>query len=396
MAYAHSRGVIHRDLKPSNIMVGGFGEVQVMDWGLAKVLPSGGVADESRGIERREQVSVIRTLRSGSDADASQAGSVMGTPAYMPPEQAGGDIEALDERADVFGLGAILCEILTGAPPYVGPDGNAVLRKAIRGDLGEAIARLDACGADADLIALAKSCLAPELLDRPRDARLVAERLTDYLAGAQERLRTAELASAAEYARASEAVRKARAERRARRLTAGLAAAVLGTIILGGSGAAWFVHVRNARRAAVAAATERLFAEMIVLRAKARAAPPGTVIPWREALAQASRAASQARELGDPEWTARIAHDIVDLEQGRRAAQIQAAGLEIDQKLLAELESIRGNRAERNDARPADVLYAAAFRRAGLDLDATEPRQAGAWIAGAARRLSWPRTSTTG
>ena len=192
-------------------------------------------------------------------------------------------------------------------PPYVGPDGNAVLRKAIRGDLGEAIARLDACGADADLIALAKSCLAPELLDRPRDARLVADRLTDYLAGVQERLRTAELASAAEYARASEAVRKARAERQARRLTAGLAAAVLGTIILGGSGAAWFVHVRNARRAAVAAATERLFAEMIVLRAKARAAPPGTVIPWREALAQASRAASQARELGDPEWTARIA-----------------------------------------------------------------------------------------
>ena len=116
MAYAHSRGVIHRDLKPSNIMVGGFGEVQVMDWGLAKVLPRGGVADESRGIERHEQVSVIRTLRSGSDADASQAGSVMGTPAYMPPEQAGGDIEALDERADVFGLGAILCEILTGAP----------------------------------------------------------------------------------------------------------------------------------------------------------------------------------------------------------------------------------------------------------------------------------------
>ncbi|MHB1562127.1 MAG: serine/threonine-protein kinase [Isosphaeraceae bacterium] len=117
MAYAHARGVIHRDLKPSNIMVGSFGEVQVMDWGLAKVMASGGVADESRAVQRRDGASLIRTLRTGSDADASQAGSVMGTPAYMPPEQAGGDVEALDERADVFGLGAILCEILTGEPP---------------------------------------------------------------------------------------------------------------------------------------------------------------------------------------------------------------------------------------------------------------------------------------
>jgi len=127
MAYAHARGVIHRDLKPSNVMVGSFGEVQVMDWGLAKVLPQGGVADE--GGASPPEASAIRTVRSGSGADASQAGSVLGTPSYMAPEQARGEVAAVDERADVFGLGAILCEVLTGQPPFVGGSGAEVLRK---------------------------------------------------------------------------------------------------------------------------------------------------------------------------------------------------------------------------------------------------------------------------
>ena len=120
MAYAHSRGVIHRDLKPSNVMVGTFGEVQVMDWGVAKVLDQGGVADEERALRGNDGGSYVRTLHCESDGLESLTGSVLGTPSYMAPEQARGQLDTLDERADVFALGSILCEILTGQPAFAG------------------------------------------------------------------------------------------------------------------------------------------------------------------------------------------------------------------------------------------------------------------------------------
>ena len=145
VAYAHSRGVIHRDLKPPNVMVGSFGEVQVMDWGLAKVLPLGGVADDRRAVGADDRETVIVTARSGDDSDLgrSRAGSVMGTPSYMAPEQARGENSRLDERTDVFGLGAILCEILTGEPPFAGRDLTELRALAVGGDLAGARARLE-------------------------------------------------------------------------------------------------------------------------------------------------------------------------------------------------------------------------------------------------------------
>jgi eukaryotic-like serine/threonine-protein kinase len=136
IAYAHARGVIRRDLKPSNIMVGSFGEVQVMDWGLAKVLPQGGAADDAAAGKSRERQTVIATARSArdDDSDLSRAGSVLGTPSYTAPEQARGEVERLDERCDMFALGSILCEILTGEPAFIGRSSGEIQRKASRGE----------------------------------------------------------------------------------------------------------------------------------------------------------------------------------------------------------------------------------------------------------------------
>jgi tRNA A-37 threonylcarbamoyl transferase component Bud32 len=187
VAYAHARGVIHRDLKPANVMVGAFGEVQVMDWGLAKVL---GAPAHDSATEPADDATEIRTGRAG---EVTHAGSVMGTPAYMSPEQAGGEVDKIDARSDVFGLGAILCAILTGGPPYAGPTTDSVRLMAVRGETADALARLSACGADPELVALCARCLERDRAARPASGGEVAAAVAAHLANVAERAKRAEL-----------------------------------------------------------------------------------------------------------------------------------------------------------------------------------------------------------
>ncbi len=207
VAYAHSKGVLHRDLKPSNIMVGSFGEVQVMDWGLAKVLSErrrapGTDAGSSPPVEALDPGSPVETTSVGGKTEGggdtvawakepddvselSRAGRAMGTPGYMAPEQSAGLLEQVDERADVFSLGAILCVLLIGRQPDTPCPATVVLPQAQPGNLDEAQIRLGACGGDAELLQLCRECLAVPREHRPRDAGVVAERLAAYQAGVQ-------------------------------------------------------------------------------------------------------------------------------------------------------------------------------------------------------------------
>ncbi|MBF0244473.1 MAG: protein kinase, partial [Planctomycetes bacterium] len=122
LAYAHAKGVIHRDLKPENIMIGNYGEVQVMDWGLAKRL------DEAES----EETGGSQTL---DDPGLTMGGAILGTPGYMSPEQARGESDRIDTRSDIFALGAILYHILTLKMPYEGNSLKEVLAKAAQRDL---------------------------------------------------------------------------------------------------------------------------------------------------------------------------------------------------------------------------------------------------------------------
>ncbi len=218
----------------------------------------------------------------GADAglEPTRAGSVMGTPAFMPPEQAIGAIDRLDRRSDVFGLGAILCVLLTGKPPFVAPSAEIARQLAARAKLEDAFARLDQCQAEPELIALAKRCLAAEPEERPANAAELAKEVTQLRRAAEERARQAELEQAQTEVLLIEQAKR----RRVLQWVAGLIAAVL----LAGLG----VSLWQMNRAIVAKRQARHTEELAIQNAAEAQAE-------RDAKAKALEAETVARQQSD-------------------------------------------------------------------------------------------------
>lgn len=168
LKHAHDRNVIHRDLKPANIFVDRYRQVHVVDWGLAKYIGD---------TEAHAELDGMPTINLNTCY-----GALMGTPAYMPPEQANGDSERINKRSDVFSLGCILFQLLTGQEVYSGRSHESMCDAAIAADLGPALKLLRSNRSRSALKRLAATCLSPDPAKRPADAGVILCKLERILA----------------------------------------------------------------------------------------------------------------------------------------------------------------------------------------------------------------------
>ena len=194
MGYAHERGVIHRDIKPHNVMLGGHGEVLVVDWGLARVLGA------------HEDPEAVSTLRSQAPARGTRWGQVAGTPAYMPPEQARGEVSRLDPASDVYALGAVLYEILSGQPPYRAEDAETLL-DAVKAAGPQPLA--PPAVTPQELVDICERAMHRQMESRFADAGALGRAVADWLEGALRRKKAlAQVAAAGEALGEAEALRR--------------------------------------------------------------------------------------------------------------------------------------------------------------------------------------------
>jgi serine/threonine-protein kinase len=318
VAYAHSRKVLHRDLKPSNVVLGDYGEVMVLDWGLARLM-------ERNGPPAAEPTSLLPVSLEAGSRDETVQGQVLGTPAYMAPEQAEGRLDLLGPATDVYALGAVLYELLTAEPPFVGPS-DEVLRRVVREEPGRPRLRVPATPRGLEAVCL--KALAKKPRERYPSARELAQEVERWLAD--------------EPVLAWREPWRARAGRFVRRhqpLVAALAAGLLAVLLLGGGGALWLGREQERRRAAAESALE----EVERLQRQAR---------WAEARAALDRAEARLGESGPATLRERLGRARADLE------------------LVARLDAIPLERAilkgRQFDHAGADRKYAEAFAEAGL------------------------------
>ena len=311
VAYAHDRGIAHGDLKPENIMVGEFGEVQTMDWGFAQSF-----ADESPGEHRAR---------------------VVGTPAYMAPELARGQLDQLRPTCDVFALGAILVFLITGRPLYEGETKNEIFEAAYRGDTAAATTRLAAVrGVDRHLAKLALRCIDPDPDRRPQNGAQLASALESVL----------------------DAI-----ETRTRRLRATLLATIVIVICAGWAALGW-VYVSESSRHAAFERTYKQAVEQTETSAEVAASSVLDVENRRSVLMNARRALNFAHAAGKDDDEIRRRHLAVDRaeEDLKRANRI--AGL------LRWCTNQRADFTIRYDQTYFDRMWSNVFSKHGLPLQA--------------------------
>jgi tetratricopeptide (TPR) repeat protein len=250
----------------------------------------------------------------------------------MPPEQAVGAVGKVDPRSDVFGLGAILCVILTGHPPFVGADAESTRQLAARAALGPALTRLDACGADPELIGLCKQCLSAEPADRPAEGEVVAAEVARLRAAAEERARQADLDRVRAEGERAKAEAETREQRKRRKVQLALAAAV-GLLVCGAGVVAWWLGEQHAERERVEG--ERREADL------------------RRGFEDERRAADeQARAVRNAEA---VAHFLERCEAALRADDLPQARLALEAAARRASEGGADRQADRLDRCRADV-----------------------------------------
>jgi serine/threonine-protein kinase len=311
VAYAHSRGVIHRDLKGQNVVLGDYGEVIVLDWGLAKVV------GQAEGLLDTPPV----VLGEAGRPEATVAGQVIGTPGYMSPEQAAGRVDLVDCRSDVYGLGAILYEILTGRPPFQGGSRNELLRR-VREEK-PARPRQAPGTARPDLEAVCLKALAKDPAERYASAKELAEEVQRWLADEPVRAYP-EPASA----------RLRRWARRHRPLVAG-AAALLVTAVAALAVSTVMIHreqaeTEQARARAVANAAEARKQRDVARRQRSRAEAHAREAHRQKDVAKGERRRAQAN-------AARAARqrDATQIQYRRAEKNFRQARAAVDQMLSA-------------------------------------------------------------
>lgn len=179
MAYAHSEGFVHRDLKPENLMIGRFGEVLVLDWGLGKLISGAPDEEIGRSADLRDEADLM--LRASTTLD----GGVLGSPPYMAPEQARGEIESLGPAMDVYALGSVLYHLMAGVPPYRGRTARDVVDQVREGPPQQVVraARYRCPEPDGELVGICERAMARDAGRRYAHAGELAKALEEWLDG---------------------------------------------------------------------------------------------------------------------------------------------------------------------------------------------------------------------